>query len=236
MTAAAETAPSIRQRLMAGQAPFLLSRLHSLTGILFGLFVLFHLLINATLVEGFREGVDKTVYQKQIDYIHSIPFLTLTKWLLIYLPIIYHTLYGLWLTYQAKQNVNQYPYGKNVFYVFQRLSGLVLVTFIVFHVSAMKGWFGTTLKFYPLQATQSVAAHFGASWLIGWFVYPLGILAACFHLSYGFWTAAISWGVTLSAAAQRRWGWVCVFIFAFTFICGMTALAAALGSAALAKH
>jgi succinate dehydrogenase cytochrome b subunit len=236
MTATTEKASSLRQRLASGHLPFFLRRLHSLTGILFGGFVIFHLLVNATMVEGYREGAAQTVYQKQVNYIHSIPFLALTEWVFIYLPIIYHTVYGLWLTYEGQPNINQYPYGKNIFYFFQRLSALVLAAFILFHVTAMKGWWSQSLKFDPWHATETTVNHLSASWFIGWFIYPVGILAACYHLANGFWAAAISWGLTVTAKAQRRWGWICFGLFLFTFACGMTALVAALTPAAFAHH
>ena len=56
----------------------------------------------------------------------------------------------------------------------------------------------------------------------------LGILASAFHLANGFWTAAITWGLTISANAQRRWGAVCVGIFCFAFACGMLAVFSAI--------
>jgi len=62
---------------------------------------------------------------------------------------------------------------------------------------------------------------------ITWFVYPIGILASCYHLANGFWTAAITWGLTVSAGAQRRWGLVCGGLFVITLIFGFTALFAA---------
>jgi succinate dehydrogenase / fumarate reductase cytochrome b subunit len=235
MTATA-TIPTTRLRWLAWVTPFLLRRLHSLTGILFGFYVLFHLLINATLVEGYREAAPQTVYQTQVNFIHSIPFLPAAEWLFVFLPILFHSGYGLWLTYQAQPNVSQYPYGKNVFYVFQRITALLLAAFIFFHVTAMRGWWAASLKFNSGQATESVVAHMGLSWFIGWFVYPVGILAACYHLANGFWTAAISWGLTVTTGAQRRWGWVCLAVFVVTFVLGITALVAALGAAAGAHH
>jgi succinate dehydrogenase / fumarate reductase cytochrome b subunit len=236
MTATSAPVSFLGSRLRAGHVPFILSRFHSLTGIVFGGYVILHLIINATLVEGFRPGDVQTVYQKQVSSIHAIPFLGLTQWVFIYLPILYHTAYGLWLTYRAQPNVNLYPYAKNIFYVFQRLTALLLVAFIFFHVTAMRGWWSAGLKFDPSRATESAVAHLNASWFIGWFVYPVGILAACFHLANGFWTAAISWGITISAGAQRRWGWICVGLFAVTLIFGMTALIAARGPAAITHH
>lgn len=225
-----------RSPLAHGPTQFLLRRLHSLTGILFGGYVIIHLLVNATLIQGMSEGGTLTVYQVQVDKIHSLPFLLLVEWSTIYLPILFHTFYGLWLTYTGQPNVAQYPYGKNVFYTFQRITALVLVFFIFFHVFGMKGLFGPTLTFDPQHATQSTINHMNASWFIGWFIYPIGILCAAFHLANGFWTAAISWGLTVSAAAQKRWGWVCFALFLFTLGCGLTALVATLGPAAAAAH
>src|SRR5258708_31319549 len=92
---------------------------------------------------------------------------------------------------------------------------------------AMKGVFGgelgRQLTFDPLRASQSAAVHFQAAWWIAYVVYPIGILASCYHLANGFWTAAITWGLTISQGAQRRWGWVCGGLFLLTFGCGMTA-------------
>jgi succinate dehydrogenase / fumarate reductase cytochrome b subunit len=165
-----------------------------------------------------------------------MPLLGLFVWVLIFLPIIFHTIYGLWLTKQGRSNVKQYPFGKNVFYLFQRISGLVLIAFLIFHITAMKGWWSPNLKFDPWRATETTVAHINASWIIAFFVYPLGILAASFHLAYGFWTAAITWGLAITSAAQRRWRWVCGVLFLFSFICGMTALLATLTPAAVARH
>ena len=39
--------------------------------------------------------------------------------------------------------------------------------------------------------------------------YMIGVSGLVFHLANGLWTAAITWGVTLSAKAQQRWGFVC---------------------------
>jgi hypothetical protein len=40
------------------------------------------------------------------------------------------------------------------------------------------------------------------------------------------WAAAITWGLTISQASQKRWGMICVGLFALTFIAGMVALIA----------
>lgn len=219
------TASDLTVPLLGGRHHFLLRRLHSLTGLVFGGYLIVHLLVNATIAQGFdAHGVAS--YEVQVGKIHSLPFLSLIEWTFIYLPIIYHTIYGIWITLTGQPNVQNYPYAKNWFYVLQRISAIIIVLFMLFHVLALKyGLFGAGLQFNAEgQSMRSIATHFDRSALITWGVYPLGILASCYHLANGFWTAAITWGLTVSKASQKRWGLVCAGLFAVTFIAGMTAL------------
>jgi len=207
---------------------FLLRRLHSLTGIIFGGYLVVHLLVNATLVEGPRHDGGPTVFQMQVDKIHSLPFLAVVETVFIYLPILYHTIYGIWITVTGKPNVANYPYTKNWFYVLQRASAIILVFFMLFHVLGMKGVFGgdigRALTFAPLHATQSTVNHMQAGWWVGYIIYPIGILASCYHLANGFWAAGITWGLTVSKSAQKRWGMACSGLFLLTLVCGILAL------------
>ncbi len=50
------------------------------------------------------------------------------------------------------------------------------------------------------------------------------------------WTAGITWGLTISAGSQRRWGYVCSALFVFTLICGFLALGAAIHDKAILVH
>ncbi len=86
------------------------------------------------------------------------------------------------------------------------------------------------LAFDPDHATVSTARHFASSWLVAYVIYPVGILASCYHTANGFWTAGISWGLTTSAAGQRRWGFVCAGIGAMLLVCGFLALAGAVSA------
>jgi hypothetical protein len=49
----------------------------------------------------------------QVDKIHSLPLLVAVEWTFIYLPIIFHTVYGIYLGVAGRPNVGQYNYGKN---------------------------------------------------------------------------------------------------------------------------
>jgi succinate dehydrogenase / fumarate reductase cytochrome b subunit len=216
------TASDLTVPTLGGHRHFLLRRLHSLTGIVFGGYVVIHLLINATLVQGQHPDV----YQTQVDKIHALPFLLMTEWIFIYIPILYHTIYGIWIIATGQPNVAEYPFAKNYLYLLQRISAIILAAFIAFHVLAMKGFFTHNLTFDPAHATLTAERSIDASWFLVYVVYPLGVLAGCFHLANGFWTAGITWGLTVSKMAQKRWGVVCAGIFGFTLLCGFLALAA----------
>lgn len=222
------TANDLTVPLIGGHHHFLLRRLHSLTGIIFGGYLIVHLIVNASLVQGFAK---RDIFQTQVDKIHSLPFLLGVEWVFIFLPILYHALYGLWITFTAKWNIGRYPYEKNWFYVLQRISALILIAFILFHILAMKGLLGKGLAFDPEHATSSIAMHINSSWAVAYLVYPIGILASAYHTSNGLWTAAITWGLTTSSQSQRRWGWVCGCVCLLLLACGTLALIGAITDA-----
>ena len=216
------TASDFTAPLLGGRRHFLLRRLHSLTGVIFGGYVVIHLLVNATLIQ----GRNPDVYQTQVNKIHDLPFLWAVEWVFIYLPIIYHTIYGIWIIATGQPNVAEYPFAKNYLYLLQRVSAIILAAFIAFHVFAMKGVFTQALTFDPANATATAERAVAGMWFLAYVVYPLGVLAGCFHLANGFWTAGITWGLTVSKGGQRRWGVVCACLFGFTLLCGFLALAA----------
>jgi succinate dehydrogenase / fumarate reductase cytochrome b subunit len=228
------TATSLTLPSVSYGRSFLLRRLHSLTGLIFGGYIVVHLIVNASMIQGGSGATD--VYQLQVDKIHAIPFLWAVEWIFIFLPILFHTIYGIWITLGGQPNVEKYSYAKNYFYLLQRISAVIIMLFILFHVLGMKGFFGHTLEFVPADATRSTARHINSSVWVAYFVYPLGILASCFHLANGFWTAGITWGLTISAAAQRRWGYVCSGLFVFTLLCGFLALGASIHDKAIILH
>ena len=206
---------------IGGRNHFLLRRLHSLTGIIFGGYLVVHLIVNATIAQL------GNVYQMQVDKIHSLPVLWAIEWAFIYLPILFHTVYGIYITVTGQPNALSYSYAKNWAYVLQRVSAIIIVLFMVFHVFSLKyAIFGQTLAFDPRYATSSIGRHMQSSPVLWLLVYPIGIIASCYHLANGFWTAAITWGITISKGAQRRWGMACAGLFLLTLVCGFTALVA----------
>lgn len=202
---------------------FLLRRLHSLTGLAFGGYLLIHLFVNSTIVQStvYLGGI----YQVNVNLIHSLPQLWAWEWGLIYLPILYHIVYGVWIIATGQPNTVNYPYGKNWLYLLQRISAVILAIFIFYHVLALSFHiFGPSLAFNPAEAAASTHQHLVSHPVLTWIIYPIGILAACFHLSNGLFTAAVTWGLAVSASGQRRWGYFCVLIFLVALTMGTVAL------------
>ena len=134
--------------------------------------------------------------------------------------LIFHALLGVVIVRGGLPNSNVYTYGKNIRYTAQRVSGMIALFFIAWHVFHMHGWFHgeSWLKnvaeplmgaqFRPYSATSTAGTAIQAS-LIVQILYAIGILACVYHLANGIWTMGITWGVWTSPAAQSRANYVC---------------------------
>jgi succinate dehydrogenase / fumarate reductase cytochrome b subunit len=203
---------------------FLLRRLHSLAGIIpIGAFLVFHLTTNASIVWGDwlneshhgHAGVE--TFQHEVNFIHNLPALILMEIFVLFVPIAFHALLGIWFALTGHINVAAYGYGDNWRYTLQRLTGYLGVAFIFMHITSLRfGWsyWGLMPSFEADFAASSTAAHFqDGAW--GWFItvfYLVCVLALVFHLANGLWTAALTWGLVISEEGQKRWGYVCAVI------------------------
>lgn len=217
-------------------APFLLRRLHSLAGLIpIGAFVVIHLTTNASIVWGeMGKGGVKT-FQHEVDFIHSTPFLLLIEIFGLWLPIAFHSVLGVYYATSSRPNVTHYPYQDNWRYTLQRVSGYVGVLFIFYHVATLH-WGWTFLVPGGAQWTSQNAAstlamalrgHESDLTLAGLLVaafYMVGVSLLVFHLANGLWTAAITWGLTISREAQRRWGQICFAIGAALMLAAWSAV------------
>ena len=206
---------------------FLLRRLHSFTGLMpAGVFLLAHLTTNSSIVwghangkwDGMHPGVAE--FQHEVDFIHSIGPLLLIEIFGLWLPIAFHSILGVIYAMSGRSNASKYGYGGNLRYTLQRLSGYIGVLFIFYHVATLRwGWTflvpGGTEWSHEFAASTMAAVLQGsdsgitAPGLMVSLFYFLGVSLLVFHFANGLWTAAITWGLTVSAAAQKRWGYVC---------------------------
>lgn len=209
---------------------FLLRRLHSLSGILpVGLFVIAHLFTNAQMIWGQPEGGDgHSVFQHEVDFIHSIPALLFIE-IALWSSIGFHAVLGFYYTFSGKHNVKNYKYKGNYRYLLQRITGILALIFIFLHIATLRwrwdifGWFtpfwahggvvdGETIGYDVPMSIPYTAYALQISWLVVLF-YFVGVMSVVYHWANGLWTAAISWGITTSEAAMKRWGFACAGLF-----------------------
>jgi len=236
---------------------FLIRRLHSLSGILpIGVFLMIHLVTNSSLAWGWfalrgrGQAGDLTVTEGGVQYFAhevtwintQVPHLFLTE-VTLWLAIAFHCVLGFYYALGGKGNLPHYKHQDNFRYTLQRLSGYFGIFFIFYHIATLRwGWTlllpTDTQWSHEFSASTLALALQGSSegWTTaGLFIslfYLLGVSLLVFHFANGLWTAAITWGLTVSEHAQKRWGYVCA-----AFGVGMMLAAwSALGSAMLLDY
>ncbi len=205
---------------------FLLRKLHQLTGVLpLGVFFLVHMYTNSTAMNGAE------VFNDHVRDIHHIPYLIFVEIFGIFLPLLFHSIYGIWISAEAKPNALSYSYGRNWFYVFQRVTGIFLFFFIFFHVLNLRFGVIPGLESYgsPVagnadRAFDIVAAEFQNVGIL--LFYLLGVLATAWHLAYGFWLFAVDWGILIGEKAQRVALYACLGLAFFLGAVGINAAVA----------
>ncbi|HEY8997661.1 MAG TPA: succinate dehydrogenase, partial [Edaphobacter sp.] len=124
--------PTIRgvQPLRAGQGnSFFWRKLHSLTGIVpIGAFLIEHIVSNFEALNG------PLAYAQQVKFLNSLPLVRILEWGLIFIPLAYHALYGVFIAIRGRSNVNVYPWAGNWMYLSQRVTGIIALLYIVQHL------------------------------------------------------------------------------------------------------
>jgi succinate dehydrogenase / fumarate reductase cytochrome b subunit len=173
---------------------FWFGKLFSLFGIVpLGLYVVMHLYSNLRSLYGEEN------FNHHLSETRSMPLIVPLTILVIWIPIIFHGLYGLLALKKSRPNLGRFPFLDNLKYVLQRLSGIGLLLFIPAHV------YKTRLE--PiLSHTVLDFKHMGEglSEPLTLIVYILGILGVAYHLANGVWQFAIGWGITTSEKGMKR--------------------------------
>jgi succinate dehydrogenase / fumarate reductase cytochrome b subunit len=198
-----------------------LRKLHQLSGIVpLGLFLLEHFYTNSKSLTGPAD------FNKAVTELQSIPYIIFVEIGGIFIPLIYHAVYGLVITMEARPNNLAYPYSRNWFYLIQRITGVILFLFITFHVLNFR--FGMI----PGLNEQSVADHPGEAFNIVarefrmvpiFIVYMIGITATVWHLANGIWLFLVDWGITVGERAQRLTGYACIAFGVLLLLVGVNA-------------
>jgi succinate dehydrogenase / fumarate reductase cytochrome b subunit len=205
MATAAPPAPTQRpgvQPLRAGEGhSYLLRRLHSLSGIVpIGAFLVEHIVSN------FETWNGPLAYAKQVVFLNSLPFVRLLEWGFIFLPLMYHAGYGVYIAFRGRSNVNVYPWAGNWGYYAQRVTGIIALAYILQHVIRQR-FMGVQLPEHPGAAFHKVQMELHNPWMLA--IYVIAMIATTWHFAYGIWLFAAKWGITPGDRARKRFGYVC---------------------------
>ncbi|MFZ5943978.1 MAG: succinate dehydrogenase [Bacillota bacterium] len=178
---------------------FALRKIHSLLGIIpLGLFLIEHLIANSTAI------ISVEAFAGTVEFLENLPALWVLEIFLIALPLLVHGLMGLYIVYQAKNNPKSYSYSRNWMFYLQRISGLLIFAFILFHIFTVK--FGGGGSYYEIlhnQLSNPLLVIF----------YALSVTAAAFHFCNGLWGFAINWGILRGARAQLLFARITLGLF-----------------------
>lgn len=164
-------------------------------------------------------------FAQEVIWINSqVPHLLLIE-VTLWVSLAFHAALGFYYGLRGRENnVQRYGYQANWRYSLQRWSGYIGFVFILYHVATLRwGWTflvpgGTRWEFAYAASTLaqslrgSPTGEFEFLGLLVSLLYFAGIVLLVFHFANGLWTAAITWGLTVTREAQRRWGYVCAAI------------------------
>lgn len=188
---------------MVAHREFFYRRLHSLLGVVpIGIFVVQHLVINHFIVYG-RDSFDKAA-----NFMANLPFVLFLEIFVIYLPILFHAVLGVYIVFVTKNNLRNYGFFRNWMFFLQRLTGIITLIFIVWHVWETRVQVGLG----NAEVNSSLMEGILSSPFMFWF-YVIGVLSTVFHLANGLWSFFVTWGIAQSPRSQQIITYATVIVF-----------------------
>ncbi|MGR3765269.1 succinate dehydrogenase cytochrome b558 subunit [Rossellomorea sp. NS-SX7] len=198
---------------MAGNREFNYRRLHSLLGVIpVGLFLTQHLVVNH-----FATGGEES-FNQAAHFMESLPFRYFLEIFIIFLPLYFHAIYGIYIAFTSKNNATKYGYFRNWMFLLQRVSGVITFIFVTWHVweTRVAAAFGAEVNFQMMENILS-----NPFMLV---FYVIGVLSTIFHFANGLWSFCVSWGITVSPRSQLIATYVTIGIFVALSVVGMRAI------------
>lgn len=198
---------------------YLPRKIHSLLGVIpLGLFIVEHALTNYTAWEGGQEG-----FGDAIHLLNSLPLIFFLEMFMIWLPILFHGVYGLYIAYQSNLNMGRFSYARNWAFALQRITGVITFIFVVWHV-----WETRVQLALGNVTHEELGNHMHEIFSnpVSIAFYTIGVIAAAFHFANGLWAFLVSWGITVGPRAQKVSFNICMVIFvviATLFLLSLTA-------------
>ncbi|KMY54952.1 succinate dehydrogenase [Bacillus sp. FJAT-27231] len=200
---------------MADNREFFYRRLHSLLGVIpVGLFLTQHLVVNHFATKG------EEAFNRAAGVMEGLPFRYLLETFIIFLPLLFHAIYGLYIAFTAKNNIGRFGHFRNVMFFLQRVSGVITLVFVAWHVweTRIQAALGAEVDF------QMMADVFSNPLMVGFYI--IGVISTVFHFANGLWSFSVSWGLTISPRSQRIMTYVTMVVFVALSVVGVRAILA----------
>ena len=198
---------------------FTLKRLHSLTGVVpIGLFLLEHFFTNSRALQG------AAAFDQAAADLARLPYVTLVEALGIWIPISFHMVMGVLMATTMQANAGRHGYSRNWQYTLQRVTGIALVFYILFHTWQTRFNSDYLRSASPYLYMRDQLAHPAM-----FAFYVVGILSACWHFGNGLFGFSIHWGLATGRAAQRHAARLGFAVFVVLSLVGLNALLAFTG-------
>ena len=195
---------------------FTLRRLHSLSGVFpIGVFLLEHFYTNSKALQG------GPAFDQAAAELARIPYVGAVEALGIWLPIAFHMVLGIFIAATAQSNVARHGYAANWQYTLQRVTGVILIFYIVYHMWQTRFDPGYLNSPSPYQFMREQVAAPGVFWFM-----VVGILSACWHFGNGLFGFAIHWGLATGREAQRNAARLGFAVFVVLALVGINSLLA----------
>ncbi len=178
-----------------------------------------HLYTNSKAAHPTRGVAD---FNQAVGDLQAIPYVLFIEIGFIFIPLLYHAVYGLFITWETRPNNLSYPYPRNWFYTIQRATGIILFFFILFHLlnfrfGLIPGLNERAVAHYPNEAYDIVSREFQMLPIL--IIYFIGIASTVWHFANGIWLFLVDWGIVIGGRAQRVTGYACIgfgiVLFAF---------------------
>ncbi|GMB07417.1 succinate dehydrogenase cytochrome b558 subunit [Thermolongibacillus altinsuensis] len=200
---------------MAQNREFFYRRLHSLLGVIpVGLFLVQHLVVNHFATRG------PEAFNRAAHFMENLPFRYFLEIFVIFLPLLFHAIYGLYIAFTAQNNVSRYSYFRNWMFMLQRLSGVITLVFVTWHVWETRVQAAVGAKVNYDMMANIVDNPFMLAF------YIVGIVSTVFHFANGLWSFFVSWGITVTPRSQQISTYVTMGIFVALSIVGIRAILA----------
>lgn len=200
-------------KTVADNREFFYRRLHSLLGVIpVGLFLTQHLIVNHFATKG------EEAFNQAAGFMGKLPFVYVLEAFIIFLPLLFHAIYGLYIAFTAKNNQGRFGYFRNWMFVLQRWTGVVTLVFVAWHVweTRVQAALGAEVNF---QMMENILDN---PFMVAFYI--VGVVAAVFHFANGLWSFCVSWGIAVSPSSQRIVTYATLFVFVALSFIGLRAI------------